>query len=312
MQVPSFSIPTVSKSVYEYNYTKSNKGELADLIEDNTGGSIDDVNAILSGISKAMKKSSDYRSKSTKAVIKALSDIKIEKVKAEKFEVDGKDRKCDGYSMTITEKDLKNIMKALTDVRESVYGDIVDDMFEAIENLTGERMPDLDDVEDEIDLDEDIEIEFFIYKKALAAVSVNVDDEELLVEFQGGDNRTSNMAISVDGHEVMSRESEMSGKVEEGTIKVEGTKIKYSYDKSSGDLMINPGVKIRANYLVKGNKITLTMDENILGVNVDGTVTISKGSRAQALKGDIFDVGNADETDIMGEVMDIAGGLDIF
>lgn len=307
-----FSIPTVSKSVYEYNYTKSNKGELADLIEDNTDGSIEDINVLLGGAAKAMKQSSSYKKKSTAAVLKATKDIKIKKIDAQKFEVDGKDRKCDGYGMTITDKDIKNIMTALKDVRTDVYGDILDEMMEAMENLTNERMPDMDDLDDEIedsiDFDEDIELNFYIYKGMLAAVSVNVDDEEILVEFQGGDNRTSNMVVSFDGTKILKRESEISGKAEEGSLKIMGAneKIKYSYDKSTGDLVVDFGYKIKANYLVKGDTISLTIDENIDGVSVDGSLTISKGSRISALKGDIFDIGNADEDDIMSEVEDIA------
>lgn len=307
-----FSLPNISSSVYEYDYTKKNTGALADIIEENTAGSIEDVNVLLSGAAKTMKKSSAYRKKSTKAILKALSDVKVKKTKSKEFEVNGKDRKCKGYKVIITEKDVRNISKAMSDAREKVYGDIIDEMMEAVENLTGERLPDMDDFESQIELDDDIEIEFFIYKKALAAVSVESEYGDILVEFLGGDNRTSNIIVSVDGNEIIERESEMSGKEEEGTIKVEGVKIKYSYNKSTGDLMINPGVKINANYKVKGNNIVLSMDENVFGVNADGTLTISKGSRAHALKGSKFDVGNADETDINGEIMEIVGSFDMY
>lgn len=306
------SLPDVTSSVYEYNYTKKNNGAIADFIEEYTMGDIEDVNNILKSCTAIMKKSSKMSKASTKALTKPLSKIKISKADSREIEIDGKDRKCKGYKITITDKDIQAILEASSKASKDVYGKDMEVLKEAYENLTDEELPDTDDIMDEIYLDDDIEIEIFLYKGMLAAIAMEVDDEEIQVQFNGGDTRTSNMVVKYDKMKVLERNSSLDGKKEKGKLKIMGEKIDYSYDKSTGKFTVDFGTEIEATYLVKGNKIKFEMDESIYGVDAGIKVNVEKGARISPLKGKTFDLGNADEDDLYDEVEDIMYELDLY
>lgn len=312
------AIPSISDKVYEYDYTKKNNGIIAEAIEKTTYGEIEDVNILLSDIAKLMKKKSSYQDKVNSGLTDALMHMEIEKIDSEKYEVDGKDRKCKGYRMIVTERDVRNILRAVSDAEKDAYGDVIDEASDALENLTGEKIPDLNDMNEDIyeeleDLGDDIYVDFYIYKGMLAAISVDVGGTDLEVKFLGGDHRSSNMEVSFGGYTLLERESQMSKKVEEGNVWIDGDRIKYSYDTSSGDFVISEGKdKIEANYLVKGDSVSFSIDMDLGKDVLNGTLQISKGSRISQLKGDVFDVGNADQRDFMVEIEYLSRKLGIY
>lgn len=312
-------IPSIYPKVFEYNYAGKNKGYLADFVENATDGSIDDVNAILVGANKLYKGSSKYRSTFNKKLISVYNDIKIKKAPSEKFEVDGKERRCAGYTMFVTDDDIDAITEASRETFESVYGKDMEKIFDAIYNLTGEKM-DMDDffrlTEQEIGEFYDMEINFYVYKGKLAAITTELDGSELAIEFQGGDNRTSNIEVTVKmyGNKTkITRESKMSGKQEKGNIEIDGrTVCEYEYDTKTGEFEVNAsGQSLEGVFQVKdGKSIAVDYNGSIEGVSIDVDCKISKGAHISEIKGKKFDIGNASEDDFEDVAEEIGDEID--
>lgn len=292
------AVPEIFDEIFEYDSTKSNDGMLSDLIEENTKGDIDDLNTLVSGLGEIMQGSSAYSKALRKEMLKAAKELEIKKISADSFEIDGKQRKCKGYEVTITKEFLKAVKSGLENAQEDAYGETYKKILKAIENLSGEEISELADydfVDDAIDELKNVEIEVYLYKGKLAAIKSS-DLGKLKIEFNGGSTRTSNMVVKAAGVTILERESEIKGKVEKGTISVMGEgEIEYSYDMSSGKVELDGlddiSLTLKANG--SGAVISLEYDEE----DVDFTIEIKKGSRIQKLQGDILDIGSMDEDD---------------
>lgn len=313
------SAPDLIDYVFEYNYSGKNNGYLAELFEDETDVSIDDLNKCLVIFNDLYKKSPKYKKAVQDAVKKSYKQIDVKKIKADKYEVDGKDRKCQGYQVKVEGDDFEFLANEMKDALKDTYGKSLDELADILSDITGEDI-DTDEIFEELDdLDfddiDDFEFEVYIYKGKLAAIEQ--DDLDLSIEFLGGDTRTANMKISVDGATVK-RKAEVKSGVEEGSLTTDfGGKIKYEYEYNTktGEFSINPpgGNKINGTILVKsGKSITFRYDGEIDWNDVDLTCTLKKGASIKELKGKKFDVGNADEDDLedlVDEVEDIVGDL---
>lgn len=311
------SAPDLIDYVFEYNYTGKNNGYLAELFEDETDVTIDDLNKCLVIFNDLYKKSPKYKKAVQDAVKKSYKQIDVKKIKADKYEVDGKDRKCQGYQVKVEGNDFEFLANEMKDALKDTYGKSLDELADILSDITGEDI-DTDEIFEELDdLDfddiDDFEFEVYIYKGKLAAIEQ--DDLDLSIEFLGGDTRTANMKISVDGETVM-RKAEVKNGVEEGLLTTEyDENIKYEYNSKTGEFAINPpyGDKIKGTILVKsGKSITFSYDGEIDRNDVDLTFTVMNGASIKELKGKKFDVGNADEDDLedlVDEVEDIVGNL---
>ena len=319
-----FAIPEVYGKTFEYNYKGKNKGYLAELIEDETEGDIEDLNKVLSTFSDMYKKSPKYRKELQSELLKVYRGIEVKKGDKETFEINDKDVKCQGYVLTITGEDVAKMAQVYVDVTKKVYGDSVEECLEAVGELTGEDL-DMDDIWDEFDidmddiedLDEEVEINFYIYKGMLAAIEFEVDDEEISIQFQGGDTRTSNIkCVYDDGNDkqILKRKSSVDGTKEKGSVSMDGVElVKYNYDTKSGKFEVTPSFGSSINGVFKvesGKKVTLECDGRIEGNNIDLTFDVTKGAKIKELNTKkVFDLGNADEDDFEDLVYDLSGEL---
>lgn len=311
--------PDLVDDVFKYDYTKKNNGYIADMISQNTEGSIEDVNIILSSFWKIYDKRDKLNSEITSRLKDAADDLTFEKTDSKKFEVDGKDRKCKGYRMVITGRDVKAFMDCYSEANKDVYGDDYDEILRAVGRLTGEDISDIsmDDLDYGIPNMDEVELYFYIYKNRLAAVEVEVDGEKVSIRFEGGDTRTSRIVISADGEKLI-KESSIEDSVEEGTIEVEDEVVlKYSYDIKSGEMKLSPQGEDPVKFTVfaeKGKEARLEYAGEVGWDSwLDLMLTISKGSRISKPEGETVDLGELSEDDIMGYVMDVisnVGNLD--
>ena len=69
------SLPDINDEVYVYNYKKAGKGALADLVRDNTYGSIEDVNTALICINNMYKSSGKYGNKLKSKLLSAYKNV---------------------------------------------------------------------------------------------------------------------------------------------------------------------------------------------------------------------------------------------
>ena len=308
----------IDDTIFQYDYTsEDNDGYIYDLVRDETEGKLSDVNALLTASNNMYKKSSKYRNALKKELLKVYNNIEIEKTDSDYFEIDDKDRKCVGYSFTIDEDILAGCLDAAENAILETYGDDYSDMISAACRLTGEDEWDemFEDAREELKDFDDIDVEVYIYKNKLAAVKVETDYEDVSVEFQGGDTRTSNMRIKYsdrwDSYNVKLK-SELDGKKLEGSLTSAGVNmLNYTYNTESGKLELSvDGSEMECVIRVKDGSIEMGFDGYLDGYNMEADLNISKKARIKSLEdGDIFDVGTAeleDFTDLFKE-MGIAG-----
>ncbi len=311
------ALPDLCDKVMEYNVGGKNDGFLAELIEDETDATMKDVDTFITTAAKLCMEKEEYNDAVGKNMLKVFKDVKIENADKKEFEIDGKDRKCKGYTVTITHDNIEAMLQAVKDAYVDVYGDDLDAFADALEALTGESI-DADDIldetfGDEIDDFDDIEVVFYIYDKKLAAICADIDGTDASIEFRGGDTRTSEIVVVADDEEVLVKKSELDGTTESGEIEVEDeTVLEYSYDKKSGEFEIEvDDMEFDGTFLVnKDKKVTIKYSGDIDGMNIDLTCDITKGAKFGKIKGDVFDLGTASEDDFEDLYDELSDELD--
>lgn len=311
--------PGVVDKVLEYDYTADNDGYIAEYIKSNTSGDIRDINDIFSAISLLIKGNSNYSEKVNKGLRKVYNNIQFKKTDSQIFEVDGKDRKCAGYIMTITGENMKELSLVYSEASDAAYGDARNQLAEALSALTGTEIS-LDDTVNYDDF-EDIEVTFYLYGGKLAAVKSGGDDGTITVKFEGGDTRTANMEIVIDnGDSVVTyaRESTVKDGKEEGSIlRDDKVLCTYEYDKEDGEFEISPTdtSKVKGTFVVDSkSQLTFSFDGNIeelnLGIKVD--MIIKKGADIKEIDGNTLDVGTATMDDFVNLVKGIVSKINMF
>ncbi len=294
--------PELLDQALTYYYTGENDGMLIDMLDDDEA--IQQLNELLSAAATD-KKTTDEADKYVKEIVAELKSIKFEKISAEKFEVDGKDRNCKGYMATITPDNINNII--------DTYMDYMDEL------VSGELMSmtdwssfksEMSDLQKQIDRLDDIEIEFFIYKNKLACVRTEIEGEDMEVLFLGGDYRMQNVEVNYDGTTYFELKGEMDGSEEDIKLKAAGQTIaKVNYDTKSGDYSISVEeigtIKGNIERTRKGVAVNVTKFFGYDGIKFSAYANDS--AEFDEVDGkDIFDIGNADESDWN----DLAGEID--
>lgn len=290
------SIPAVSDKVFTYNYKEKKNGYIAEEAEEE----LEMVDQMLSTVFDD-KNRDEINKKFTKAMMKTWNDLKFEKAGKETFEVDGKDRKCKGYQVEITEDTLMDFMDNLEEVAAEYSGE-----------LYGEYVAEpFDDMRDDFDGMEDIDLSFYVYKNKLACIRMETDDLGKAVDicFLGGDTRWQNMELRVDDEEVLRVEGETNGSEEAMELRVENEKVaELVYDYKKGDFSVSfydgySDFGVEGKFATGRKGIEFTIDD----ITVDGenygdefamTLNIEKGAAFEKLKGEAFDIGQASEDDI--------------
>ena len=124
------------------------------------------------------------------------------------------------------------------------------------------------------------------------------------VIFHGGDYRTQNMEILVNGAVVCTIEGTLAGDEESITVDFSGNHVEVTYNRSTEAYDIkseNTYEKIEMNGIlsVGSKEIRLTVDQFALEGEADytlsGDIAVTKGVVIDTMKGEAFDIGNASE-----------------
>ncbi len=294
-------IPSLSDIVFTYNYTEEPDGY---LFEDLSNDDIELLNNAFETIYTA-DQNPDLPKKELKALEDIVYSLEFEKADKEEFEIDGKDVKCKGYTTTVDEDFIDELCDAYKDFYIAYMGedyeDIIDDM--------------MDDLAYEYEDMPDVEVTFYLYKKELAAIILDVDGSDMEILFEGGDYRAQNMVIAFDGDEVIEIEGETNGSIEERSLSVMDEEyFSYEYDTKSGDFecYICDGYYeyeiADANITSKNGKISiLAEDIDFDGIDMEMELTIEKGVKLDKMSGEEFDFGTASESDLEDLVVDELG-----
>ena len=284
-------IPLLGNKLFIYDYHEEKSGYLKEQLGSDTLDAIDKACETVF----SQKEQKNQTEKLAKILTRQYKDLKFKSVGKDSFEVNGKDRKCKGYQVTVTEDTMKDFVDALDDFTSEELGDIYDqaDVREAFNELRDgfDGMPDMD-------------ITFYIYKGKLACVSFEVQGDELQLLFKGGKTRTQNMELKADGETLMELEGEVSGKTEKSRLYVDGDKVlEMEYNAKTGDYELDLTDDVRISGTLKTDR--KGFEFSIRGDDISGTVTIKKGAEIEKYSGEEFDIGNASESDIYGLVSEM-------
>lgn len=317
-----FAMPDASDTVFEYNYVGENKGFIADRIESSLDMDIDDFNQLFVLTNESMKKSDEFNKVVRKKMRDAVNEFEVDSLESKTFEIDEKERKCDGYTIHVTEKSVEKLLDAYEDAQKDVYGDTYEKMEDTLQQLNRNGSGafsmnsslTMDNMRNAVEDMDDFDVDVYLYDGKLAAIEFDADTAKISVEFKGGDHRTSNMEINYEANGVsvsVEKESSIEDGVEKGKFKFAGQNtIKYSYDTNTGEFKINNGEETsKANFLVSDDEITIGFDGDFDGSAVDVDFKITKGAEIEEIDGDIFDVGNADEADLQSEASKIMAAI---
>ena len=302
-------IPEVSEDTYTYCYTEEKEGYLADILSKSRISEFDDtLEAIYKTTGQSGQATSDSQKNLVKVLAKEYKSLEFEKVSADTFEVDGKDRKCKGYETTITSDNLLNVLDA--------FMDCVEEEYDEVEVVREELEDELDELRGQLQFLPEVKLTFYLYKNKLACIEASTGYYEITIEFQGGKTRMQNMEISVNNTRILQVEGTVKGSKETTEISMDESDVEaiVEYDYKSGELEAeltedDETMYFSGNVMSKGNKITVSVEEikipGIGTINLDGSVTISKGGKEPKFSGEKIDVGNMSQNELEDLVEDI-------
>lgn len=291
--------------VFFYDPKGDNDGFLCEQVRKKT---LEEFNQVLEGIASGKVSTKTLKKDLSAAWMKELKELEFKEVKAREFEVDNKDRECKGYRIRITENNIANILKSVGEKTEE-YEDVLDDLYDEIKHN-----------------DFDLDVTFYIYKKKLAAVVLDMDNDKIFIEFQGGDYRMQNILLRSEYNGRELGEITVSTTVKGGkeTIEIEGDgreEMTVVYDTKSGNLSLEYDDG-REDFLLSGiykhsnSEVSFVLDE----LEVDGdslmddiglTMYIRKKADIEQYKGKEFDLGSAEEEDFEDLIDDLEDYIDL-
>ena len=290
-------VPMLGDKVFLYNYTGKNNGYLVEELGDEN---IEAINSVLKAVSSE-KSQTELAKKLTAVIKKEYKTLEFESAGKEKFEIDDKDRSCKGYTTTFTSDNWENIVEGMEDVVEEEYEDALD--------LAGQELnASFDELKRAMPEDIELEVTFYIYKNKLACIRMEEGSSDMELRFLGGDYRAQNMELEVDGQNYMEIKGSSDKKEETIEAFFMGMPVmKFSYDYDDGDFECYcyddyEQLQIDGNIQSSGKEMTMELERITMGgmsVNVDGTVTVKKGTDMERFDGEEFDIGNASESDFM-------------
>ena len=306
----------ISDLVFVYN-TADDKDDsfIAEMAGEDSLEMLDDALTALGEASEPTDLVKDL----TKLIVAEYGELEFEAAKDKEFEVNGKDVKCKGYTVEITEDNIMNIIDGMEDILDETYGDVLKEAGVSAKMIVKE-------IENEIDGMEDFELTFYLYKNKLAAVIAEVDKDKVEIEFQGGDYRMQNVVVSADRMDIMEIKGETEGSVETFELLVWDEEVfTYEYDTKSGDLVVDLGdgfYEVEVNIQAKGNSVTVALQDfytedsyvsemmDLAGIN--SSITFTDGAKKASFSGDEFNVGTADEDDFYDLIDDLEDTLEDF
>ena len=289
------SIPELTDQTLRYSYVEEKNGYLIDLLEEEglDTEQIDEAFCSVFSTSSGSDTVEEFR----KASIKAVKAMDFQKADKRQVSIDGKNRKCQGYTLEID----GDLICDLCDIYEDAYDACMEDL---LDETVGNPSELFDEIRDEAeDMEGDLTI--YIYKKKVAAVVYELDGHELSLELHGGNTPWANATLEMDDEEIMTLSGSVKNKVE--ILEVEAMNVdlfSYEYNYKTGDLELSiAGNEIELEGIVKKsgkNCVYAVSNLRVDGSNVDmdGQITIQKGANyAKISEKDVFDIGNASESD---------------
>lgn len=286
--------PELLDYLFVYNFTEEKDGYLVDEVGEKEIEEMDETLQSLMNSKITDKKIVSTYSKKIKELYKTLE---FKKEKDGEYKVDGKNRKCSAISVTVDADFMLDIIDIWEEYTEESMGrDIykesgMNDFFKECRS-TFRDMPDAD-------------VTFYLYKKQLAAVYVEISRSDMEIIFHGGDYRTQNIELLVDGDTILELTGKQDGSKEtmELYAEGEGTIFELDYNRKTGEYSLelaNGAGGVSGTIESEKDGVRYSVKELFYGrdsIDVDISVSILAGASFEKLSGEEFDIGNASERD---------------
>lgn len=310
----AMSLKPASDEILTYYYTKDNKGDFMDALEDEDID-IDELNASLEKLYELdLSGASTYKDMWDAAADEVLEEVKkieIEKIdKKEEFKIDGKKRSCGGYQMEITEDNMEAIIDAARKAFEKELDDISADgeIRDALDDAVDEVF---DELEDSISGMKDIDLSLYMYNKQIACIRIEAARSTVDIIFHGGDYPAQNVEIVLDGNGFDDETAlELTGETKDDTETMElsvfgESFFELEYDTKSGELSVTSDeADLEFEAVVKRTKESLTVEIDDID-DASLTLEITDDGEIKTLKGDEINLGEADEDELQDYAEDI-------
>lgn len=302
--------------VFLYDPNGKNDGYICDQVR---RSELKKFNSSLESITTEKVKTKEIQKDIQAAFVQEFKELEFKEAKTKTFEVDKKDRECKGYKVKINEKNVARVLQNAGErISARLDADVADDFEDMLDEL-------IDEIKDD---DFDMNVTFYLYRGKLAAEIFEMDGAELRVEFQGGDYRMQNILITseYDGTSYGEIEVACHKKGSKETIEMEVDDygdITLVYDTKSGAVSLECDGRWSEDFLIEGvykhsgSEVSFTLNE----FEVDGdslmddedielTVYAKKDVQIANYKGREFDLGSADEDDLMDLVEELGDELE--
>lgn len=304
-------IPYVSDKVFTYNYKEENTGY---LMQEMDADDIKLVNKMFEYVYEA-KYDDETDKEFYNAVLDEYKSLEFKEVKAAKFEVNGKDRSCDGYETVISKENIQNLL----DAYEESTVEAVEEMEEFMSDLDSSYMTQsyastFDELKKELEDMPDVTATFYLYDSKLACVELEPEgDIAIQIQFLGGDRRAQNIrVVDEDGNVGIEVVGEKDGSTENMELFVDDESVLcMNYDSKSGAFTFSAAeASISGTIESDRNGLEITIDnasDEYDDYDFEGSIFLKKGGEFTELDGETFNIGNASEDeamDLMTEIMD--------
>ena len=305
------SIPKLYPDVFYYSLTENKDGYIREIV---TARELDAFDHLLSCYVNNLDVTDGISTEYAKVLREDVNDLTFENVPKRKFKVDGKVKKCKGYTTTVTEDDLNKWIDDMSAVYDEYNEDIAEDMSVL---TSGDESDPFDDMREAVDGMYDMDVTFYLYKNRIVAIeAVNESDDSILVEFRGGDYAWQNTVLTCKNDYGETAVIKLLGKTEDSVEKMKlameydgdkevlGT---LEYDTKTGDLTISSDeVDIDLTVEKTAKDLVISLKEfDVEDLTFSGSITVKHGSNIKKPEGDIFDIGTASEDDFYELIYDI-------
>ena len=251
------------------------------------------------------------------ALLDEYKTLDFEEVKEAKFEVDGKDRACEGYKTVITKKNIQNLIDAYEEATSEELEELEELMLDLDPSYTAESYAEaFDELKEELEDMPNVTATFYLYDNKLACVELQPKgDKAVQIQFLGGDRRAQNMRIvDEDGYVGFEMIGEKDGSTETFELFADEMSIlSFEYDSKSGDFSLySDEVSVSGTIESDRNGLTIVINEfsdEYDSYDFEGSISLKKGADFKKLDGDKFDIGNASEDELMDLMTEISDNL---
>ena len=291
-------LPDLSERVFTYNFQEKKTGFITKYVDSDVLESIDNTLNTL-----ASKKEQTTLEKDIYDIFRdQYRSLRFETVDKKEFKINGKNRKCKGYSTTITSDDAVDVLRGIRDVCKDEYSYLLDAM-------------DYTDLINEFRDMPDIEVTFYLYKNRIACINLETDNLYMRVLVDGDGKKEQSIRVIADGEDVLELKKTEKNTEERYSLSIEDTEVlKIRYNYKSGDYILEMYDSYEGTMTMEGSLIS---DSSGLEVSVGEISTrwetfdpgiylsIRRGSTVGELDGEEFDIGDATEKEFMDELKDL-------